>query len=138
MSRIASQVSFYDGQAWNSILNLVYPVNSIYITANSTSPATLFGGTWAQQKNGLIACAGTSGFASAGNTAGSTTISVNQMPAHTHSWIGWNYFSVTAASQGYGCLLKTGTDPAGNTKSTGGGAAFYPKHVSFNVWKRTA
>lgn len=24
----------------------VYPVNSIYMSVNSTSPATLFGGTW--------------------------------------------------------------------------------------------
>ena len=28
------------------ILNMVYPVGSIYMSVNSTSPATLFGGTW--------------------------------------------------------------------------------------------
>jgi hypothetical protein len=29
-----------------SVLNAVYPVGAIYLSVNSTSPATLFGGTW--------------------------------------------------------------------------------------------
>lgn len=28
------------------VLNKIYPVGSIYMSVNSTSPATLFGGTW--------------------------------------------------------------------------------------------
>lgn len=30
----------------SQLINLVYPVGSIYMSINSTSPQTLFGGTW--------------------------------------------------------------------------------------------
>jgi hypothetical protein len=29
-----------------SVLDTVYPVGAIYLSVSSTSPATLFGGTW--------------------------------------------------------------------------------------------
>ena len=32
----------------SDLLNAIYPVGSIYISTNSTSPQTLFGGTWAE------------------------------------------------------------------------------------------
>ena len=32
----------------SDLLDLVYPVGSIYLSVNSTSPSTLFGGTWEQ------------------------------------------------------------------------------------------
>ena len=35
-----------DGQGVGSFLNMVYPVGAIYMSTISTSPATLFGGTW--------------------------------------------------------------------------------------------
>ena len=31
-----------------TILDIVYPIDSIYISASSTNPADLFGGTWEQ------------------------------------------------------------------------------------------
>ena len=30
----------------SELLDLIYPIGAIYISATSTSPATLFGGTW--------------------------------------------------------------------------------------------
>ena len=30
----------------DKLFDLVYPVGSVYMSTNSTSPATLFGGTW--------------------------------------------------------------------------------------------
>ena len=39
------------------ILNIIYPVGSIYMSTNSTNPSTLFGGTWKQIKDRfLLAC----------------------------------------------------------------------------------
>lgn len=82
-----------------TICNLIYPVGSIYMSVNSTSPATLFGGSWTRI-NGYYLYAGTGGAtagsntsgASSGstggpsnNTSGSTAITVAQMPSHTHT-----------------------------------------------------
>ena len=39
------------------ILNIIYPVGSIYMSTNSTNPSTLFGGAWKQIKDRfLLAC----------------------------------------------------------------------------------
>lgn len=49
--------------------NMIYPVGSIYISVNSTSPASLFGGTWEQIQNRFLLAAGSS--YTAGSTGGS-------------------------------------------------------------------
>lgn len=48
-----------------ALLNYIYPVGSVYITIGSTSPNTLFGGTWTQIGAGYALWTATSG---AGNT----------------------------------------------------------------------
>ena len=62
-----------------------YPVGAYYISSNSTSPATLFGGTWVQIQNRMIMAAGSS--YSVGATGGSATktLTTNNLPSHTHS-----------------------------------------------------
>lgn len=62
-------------------LDNIYPVGSIYMSVNSTSPATLFGGTWEQLQNRFLLGAGSS------YTAGATGGSAN-IQAHTHSFTG--------------------------------------------------
>ncbi len=67
------------------LVNLIYPVGSIYISVNSTSPATLFGGTWAQiQGQFLLGC---NSAYTAGSTGGEAThlLTAAETPAHTHS-----------------------------------------------------
>lgn len=62
-----------------------YPVGAYYISSSSTSPATLFGGTWTQITNRFILAAGSS--YSVGSTGGSATktLTANNIPSHTHS-----------------------------------------------------
>ena len=69
------------------MFDTIYPVGSIYIITSATNPSVLFGiGTWERvgAGRGLID-------AGAGILAGSTggndahTLTVNEMPAHTHS-----------------------------------------------------
>lgn len=74
-----------EGGIGKTMLDLVYPVNSLYLTVGSENPATVLGGSWAKLTGGVLACAGTSGYASAGATGGSKKISVGQMPSHIHS-----------------------------------------------------
>ena len=62
-----------------------YPVGAYYISSVSTSPATLFGGTWVRVQDRMILAAGST--YTAGNTGGSATktLVVNNLPEHSHS-----------------------------------------------------
>lgn len=64
----------------------VYPVGSIYISANSTNPGTLFGGTWTALDQGRVLIGANSTYA-AGTTGGefTHTITTDEMPSHAHS-----------------------------------------------------
>ena len=66
----------------------MYPVNSIYISTNSTSPASLYGGSWERYGTGraLISASDTDTDFKAGTTGGSKT--------HEHTYgivFGTNY-----------------------------------------------
>lgn len=67
------------------LLEKIYPVGSIYISANATNPSNLFGGTWESIKDKFLLAAGT--IYNAGNTGGkaSITLSTSQLPSHRHS-----------------------------------------------------
>ena len=69
-----------------SFLLNVYPVGSIYISYNNTNPGTLFGGTWENYGNGRVLKGINSG--TAGQTGGSSTVtlSTSNLPAHTHTY----------------------------------------------------
>ena len=44
----------------NELVDMIYPVGSIYMSVNSTSPSVLFGGTWQQLEDTfLLACGST-------------------------------------------------------------------------------
>ena len=62
-----------------------YPVGAYYISSESTSPEVLFGGTWVRVQDRMILAAGSTYVA--GNTGGSATktLSVANMPTHSHS-----------------------------------------------------
>lgn len=68
-----------------------HPVGSIYESTDSTSPATLFGGTWEEMEAGLVLVS--QGTAKSGTvfTAGATggeekhQLTIGELPAHNHS-----------------------------------------------------
>lgn len=59
------------GKAWSEMMLEIYPVGSIYMSVNSTSPASLFGGTWEQLQDRFLLGAGNS--YALGNTGGNET-----------------------------------------------------------------
>ena len=89
-----SIVSFvYDGANWmmidvnpviSEILKTVYPVGAIYMSVNSTDPGTLFGGTWARIQDTFLLAAGTTYVAAATGGSASHTLTIDELPAHTH------------------------------------------------------
>ena len=69
----------------NNVLNKVYPIGSIYMSVNSTSPATLFGGTWVQIQDTFLLSAGESYTAGATGGEATHTLTAQEMPIHGHN-----------------------------------------------------
>lgn len=69
-----------------NIIDMVYPVGSIYMSTSSTSPATLFGGTWVALDEGRVLIGANSSYP-AGSTGGEKThtLTINELPEHTHN-----------------------------------------------------
>lgn len=63
-----------------NLLDIVYPVGSIYHSMNSTSPAASIGGTWTAIKTFLL------GSTTSGKAGGEEAhvLTINEMPAHSH------------------------------------------------------
>ena len=121
---------------------LVYPVGSIYFNAAvSTNPATLLGfGTWVAYAAGRVpvgkAASGT--FDTLGEEQGAEThtLSIAEMPAHTHTY-GKSTTSENMSIHDINGLRGAATT---NTGSTGGGDAHNNIQPSITVymWRRTA
>lgn len=67
---------------WINILEVLYPVGSIYLSKNSTSPASIIGGSWTQIQGAVLGAIGES---ISNGYGGNKTISIDQMPKHKHS-----------------------------------------------------
>ena len=69
------------------LMKLIYPVGSLYWSSKSTNPSSLFGGTWVQIKDRFVLACGDT-YTSVGATGGasSVTLSVSNMPSHSHSF----------------------------------------------------
>lgn len=79
--------NFYTSNSLVSdLLNRVYPVGSIYMSAVNVSPASFLGGTWQAIEQGRMLMAAGSSW-QAGTTGGAVyhTLTVQEMPAHDHS-----------------------------------------------------
>jgi len=63
----------------------LYPVGSVYISFSSTSPASLFGGTWTRLKDRFLLANGDTYPADSTGGSATKTISTSNMPSHTHT-----------------------------------------------------
>ena len=83
------------------LMKLVYPVGSLYWTSKSTNPSALFGGTWVQIKDKFIlACGDTYKTTGATGGASTVTLSVSNMPSHSHSFTPSGTITMNAHSHG--------------------------------------
>lgn len=116
-----------------------WPIGSIYMSVNSTSPANLFGGTWERISETFLFAA--SGSYPAGSTGGkfTHTISKSELPSYTLADAvlanGTNSAKVTTSNSGWGIPnWKYGEITTG-----GDGSSFslLPPYLSVWMWKRT-
>ena len=74
------------------ILNMIYPVGSIYMSVNNVSPATFIGGTWTALTDRVLIGAGSSyavnatgGATSHTHTTAAIALTEAQIPSHSHT-----------------------------------------------------
>ena len=130
------------------LLDRVHPVNSIYIGYSHISPASLFGGTWARIDSAFLWACASSGTIGARGGASTHTLSLAEMPSHSHDMpfsgssggvqSPYKYIVLSSAASngdgGKGYRNNMGTFAAG------GGAAHnnMPPYIQVAVWRRTA
>ena len=148
----------------SEIIDLIYPVGSIYMSVNNVSPGTFLPGTtWEQIQDKFLLAAGTTyaggrdgGHASVDYTpqgsVNSHTLTLNEIPSHRHQE-NTNNFAWKANSS----ILQKGTSWNASTSQTlytgyaGGGKGHthgftgtqatietMPPYLTVYMWKRTA
>lgn len=120
-----------------------YAVGDIYITTSSTAPADRWNGTsWTQIKDRFLLAAGSSYTAGKTGGAATVTLTVDEMPSHTHVWApALGYGSGSAGDKIlYGNASTAGRADWKITEAAGGSAAHnnMPPYLVAYVWKRTA
>ena len=123
-------------------VDAVYPVGSIYMNVSSTSPATLFGGTWVQIKDTFLLAAGNT--YAAGETGGERehTLTLNEIPNHDHTYgaAAWAVKAFTSRWGGSDGNTGAFVNEAQQLYARGGGAAHnnMPPYLAVYVWQRVA
>ena len=129
------------------ILNLVYPIGSVYISTNNTNPSTLFGGTWQSFGTGRT-LVGVDTNQTEFNTVEKTGGS-KYLQQHQHNGLAWNGIQGESislnkgSSTGYSLTYQSGivsgqeqsmqTYPAG----TGNSGNLQP-YITVYMWKRVS
>lgn len=147
-------IQHQDGTS-TSIIDLIYPVGSIYMSVNSADPGTLFGGTWQQIKDRFLLSAGDT--YAAGKTGGSANAVVVKHLHQPSTGDGFNAYmsgtvervrlgTSTASSARYAIVGKknassadaSGLRYAGSTDYNGvdGAGKNMPPYLAVYVWQR--
>ena len=147
-----------------NLIDIIYPIGSIYTSVNETNPNELFGGTWEQIVDRFLYCT-----SSGGETGGSKTLTVDNLPSHNHNFTGdviegnfgfaadtgigspWSHyinsgpFTTTTPtkyrvefSEALGYSFHFEATPSGTISNTGSGTDYMPPYITVYAWKRTA
>ena len=152
----------------SDVVDLIYPVGSIYMSVNSVNPATLFGGEWEQIKDKFLLSAGdTYSNATEGGSADAVVVKHNHTQnAHYHNANSdgtrsfmtaptgstWNeiagsnisgsgyHYVVTQDKSNYNVWVNQSANATATNKESGvdGTGKNMPPYLTVNVWKRTA
>lgn len=130
------------------ILDIIYPVGSIYMSVNSTNPKNLFGGTWVAWGTGRVPVGidtSQTEFASVEKTGGEKTheLTINQIPSHQHniqganssgSSVNWTDRAVSYSSDAVGYNAGVRTNYQGGSEAHNN----LQPYITCYMWKRTA
>ena len=125
----------YDGLI-SRMLDVFYPVGSVYISSQPTDPGTLFGGTWTRIKDSFILAAGDTYAAGATGGKSSVKLTIDQIPSHTHGSI----YTGSSGTKTLPWISGSGSNLAYVEGYAGGGKPHtnMPPYITRYVWERTA
>lgn len=120
-----------------SILDYIYPVGSIYLSYSHVSPAQTFGGTWTRISNAFLWAVDASGEIGLTGGAKTHTLTVNELPSHSHGSV---YSGMASGTKNTAWLASGGDKMAYGALYAGGGAAHnnMPPYIQVSAWRRTA
>lgn len=135
--------SYYEGggRTLGDLLDLVYPVGSIYMNVNNINPQSVFGGSWEKVEGRfLLGSSATYLLGTQGGEA-SHTLTLSEMPSHNHNFSSGQSTTFTWAESGI--WIGDGTYTTINFASisnTGGNQPHnnLPPYLVVNIWKRVA
>lgn len=154
MATTLADISIKDSSSWNTYLNLIYPVGSVYFSYSSTSPATRFGGTWSAISGRFIYTGGTGtgGSSSVSHNHGAGAMYAKMIPnqngtittryavttaGETVSWTSTYYCDYSRSGFGSSSATnKEGVALGGNTSHSS--INIYPLYQQLYCWRRTA
>lgn len=121
------------------VLDLVYPVGSVYISASDTPPGKLFGGVWEQIKGRFLYAEDDEHPAGSTGVEATHTLTVDEMPSHAHKvrYVGGAAGGIYGGQPG----TSENAQPAYNElilASEGGDQPHnnMPPYYVVNMWKR--
>lgn len=128
----------------SELVDIIYPVGSIYISANEINPATLFGGTWEQIKDTFLLAAGDTYEAGLSGGEAEHLLTVDEMPRHNHKVV-FGEFDVTHNIGANGTYwnnvgIESNTTLGNVTADYVGGDQPHnnmPPYLAVYMWKRT-
>lgn len=152
--------------AVNDVINIMYPVGSIYMSVNSVNPSTLFGGTWEKIEDRFLVATGTTfNLGQSGGSKDAVVVShTHTQVEHTHIYESdeinkpykpWGttsgsteeggaisgtgkYYAATKA-QDYKWLNQMSYEqPTIKNSGVDGTDKNLPPYLAVNMWKRTA
>ena len=133
----ASNLSNENLTSW---ANKFFPVGSIYMSVNNTSPASFLGGTWEQIKDRFLLSAGDT--YTNGDIGGEAThtLTIDEMPTHNHTGLNGTSFvnSNVSITDTTGTDAWAGVQAYQTTANTGGSQPHnnMPPYLVVNIWKR--
>ena len=118
-SQLVNSIKYLIAQAKAEAILAAHPVGSLYWTESAENPNTTFGGgTWVQIKDKFILAAGDTYTNGATGGSATVTLTVANLPSHSHTYTPSGSVSVASHSHGLNSHTHTYT-PSGTIDSNG-------------------
>lgn len=137
-------VNQHNGNIFGYTATGKYDVGDYYISNSSTSPAAKYGGSWTQLQGRFILGAGMGYVLGATGGEANVTLTVDQMPNHTHQAVGYNEGNPASSGDFLALGRRTSNSPnvylQNTINPTGGGQPHNnmpPYRVAY-IWYRVS